>query len=103
MRHIPRKWWHRIHLSSLVLLVLATVHGFTAGTDRSNALARWTALAISAALIFVMTFRVLADRKAQRAARVRPSPAPKAADAVAPEPTAEAAAPAPVGADQGQD
>ncbi|HEY5153972.1 MAG TPA: ferric reductase-like transmembrane domain-containing protein [Acidimicrobiales bacterium] len=69
MRRIPKKWWHRIHLSSLLLLVLATVHGFTAGTDRSNVLARWVALVISAALIFIATFRVLADRKAQRADR----------------------------------
>jgi DMSO/TMAO reductase YedYZ heme-binding membrane subunit len=69
MRRIPRKWWHRIHLSSLLLLVLATVHGFTAGTDRSNALARWVALVISSSLIFIATFRVLADRKAQRADR----------------------------------
>ena len=69
MRHIPRRWWHRIHLSSLLLLVLATVHSFTAGTDRSNALARWIALVMSAALIFVATFRVVVDRRAQRADR----------------------------------
>ena len=69
MRHIRRKWWHRIHLSSLLLLVLATVHGFTAGTDRSNAGARWVALIVASALIFIATFRVLAERKAQRADR----------------------------------
>lgn len=83
MRHIPRRWWHRIHLSSLALLVLATVHGFTAGTDESNALFRWMALSVSTALVFVGTFRVLVDRKAQRAeraaARTRPA-APSIAD-----------------------
>ena len=73
MRRIPRKWWHRIHLSSLLLLVLATVHGITAGTDEINSLVRWGALVVSAALIFVMTFRVTADRRAQRAARSTPT------------------------------
>jgi DMSO/TMAO reductase YedYZ heme-binding membrane subunit len=69
MGRIPRKWWHRIHLSSFLLLVLATVHGFTAGTDRSNSLARWVALTVSAALIFVVTYRVLVERRVQRADR----------------------------------
>jgi DMSO/TMAO reductase YedYZ heme-binding membrane subunit len=69
MRRIPRKWWHTIHLSSFLLLVLATVHGFAAGTDSSNSLVRWVALVVSAAIVFVATFRVLADRKVQRADR----------------------------------
>jgi DMSO/TMAO reductase YedYZ heme-binding membrane subunit len=36
MRKLPRKWWHRIHLSSLVLLAAATVHGLMSGTDMGN-------------------------------------------------------------------
>jgi len=66
MRHIPRRWWHRIHLCSFLLLALATLHAFTAGTDRSNALGRWVALLGSATLIFLVTFRLVAERRAQR-------------------------------------
>jgi len=94
MKRIPRKWWHRIHMSSFLLLVLATVHGFTAGSDRSNSAIRWVALVISAALIFVVTFRVLADRKAQRADR---SAALAAARARIASDTADPATDAPVG------
>ena len=36
MRKLPRRWWHRIHLSSLVLLVAATVHGLQSGSDMGN-------------------------------------------------------------------
>ena len=36
MRRLPRKLWHRVHVLSLPMLVIATVHGFLAGTDRSN-------------------------------------------------------------------
>ena len=69
MRRIPKKWWHRIHMSSFALLVLATVHVLTAGTDRANALVRWSGLVVSVVLIFVATFRLLSDRKAQRGDR----------------------------------
>jgi DMSO/TMAO reductase YedYZ heme-binding membrane subunit len=30
---LPRRFWHRIHQASFGLFLLATVHGFTAGTD----------------------------------------------------------------------
>jgi DMSO/TMAO reductase YedYZ heme-binding membrane subunit len=36
MRRLPRRWWHRIHLSSLVLLAAATAHGLMSGTDMGN-------------------------------------------------------------------
>ena len=36
MRKLPRKWWHRIHLSSIVLLAAATAHGLMSGTDVGN-------------------------------------------------------------------
>ncbi len=107
MRHIPRRWWHRIHLSSLLLLVLATVHSFTAGTDRSNALARWIALVMSAGLIFVATFRVVVDRRAQRADRSAGLAAARAATrARASTPTAdheEVVVAVPVGSEPGPD
>ena len=66
MRHIPRRWWHRIHLGSFLLLASATLHAFTSGTDRSNVFGRWTALVVSAILIFLVTFRLLVERRAQR-------------------------------------
>jgi hypothetical protein len=33
---LPRSVWHRVHLTSFVAFVFATVHGLLAGTDRGN-------------------------------------------------------------------
>jgi predicted ferric reductase len=35
-RHLPRRLWRMTHVASFPLFVSATVHGFTAGTDRHN-------------------------------------------------------------------
>lgn len=75
MKRIRRRLWHTIHLSSFGMFVFATIHSFTAGTDRNNRLVQWVALTGGALVLFLVTFRLLAPKKAQlaeeRAARER--------------------------------
>jgi len=66
MRRLPRKLWHRVHVLSIPMLVLATVHGFLAGTDRSNRALQWTAFAILAGILFLLAVRLLSPARASR-------------------------------------
>jgi predicted ferric reductase len=67
MRKLPRRLWHTIHLSSFLLFGFATVHGFQSGADKSNLLVQWGALTGGTLVLFLVTFRILAPRKAQLA------------------------------------
>lgn len=85
MKRIRRRLWHTIHLSSFALFVMATIHSFTAGTDRNNRLVQWVALTGGALVFFLVLFRLLAPKKAQlaeeRAARERAKGEPASAQA----------------------
>lgn len=59
IRRLPRKLWHAIHLSSFVLFVAGTVHGFQSGADRSNRLVQWAALVGSVLIVTLVVFRLL--------------------------------------------
>ncbi len=74
MRRIPRRVWHTVHMTSLPMFVLATVHGFTAGADYGNIAVQWGALTGGLLVIFLLTFRTLAPRRV-RAAQRGPRPA----------------------------
>jgi hypothetical protein len=71
MRHLPRHVWHAVHMSSLPMFVLATVHGFTAGADARNVAVQWGAMTGGLLVIFLLTFRTLAPRRARSARRGR--------------------------------
>ena len=71
MRHLSRRVWHAIHLSSYPLFALVTVHGLTAGTDRHNALFQWACLLTAGVVLFMTLVRILAPR---RAASLLPDP-----------------------------
>jgi DMSO/TMAO reductase YedYZ heme-binding membrane subunit len=62
MRRLPRKLWRGVHLTSYVLFALATLHMFTAGTDRERWPVQWLGLVGVAAVAFLTTARVLATR-----------------------------------------
>jgi predicted ferric reductase len=64
---LPRNVWHTIHLLSIPLFALTTLHLLLAGTDADNGLLRWSALAVNAAVIGLIAVRVNALQ--QRAAR----------------------------------
>jgi predicted ferric reductase len=69
MKHIRRKWWHRVHLTSFAVFVMSTVHGFQSGNEASNTLVQWLALTGFVFVCYLVFFRMLAPRKAQSAAR----------------------------------
>jgi DMSO/TMAO reductase YedYZ heme-binding membrane subunit len=59
MKRLPRRLWRRVHLTSYVLYVSATVHLFTAGTDRTTTALRVAAVASMSAIVFLATYRRL--------------------------------------------
>ena len=69
MRRLPRRLWHTVHLASFPMFLLATVHGFTAGADNANLLVQWFALTGGLLVVFLVTFRLLAPRRAASATR----------------------------------
>jgi hypothetical protein len=87
MRRVPRKVWHSVHLTSFLLFVSATVHGFTSGADNRNVAIQWACLTGGLLVFLLVVFRVLAPRKASRAAS-----AARARVAARPDRSAETAA-----------
>ncbi len=75
MKRLPRVWWRRVHRSSFVLWLTATVHMLQAGSDPANPLLRIAVLATTNVIAFLTIVLVLA---AHRGAR-RPSPSARAA------------------------
>jgi predicted ferric reductase len=67
MRRLPRKLWHRVHVLSLPMLALATVHGFLAGTDRSNRALQWSAFVVLLGVVFLLVVRMLSPSRSSRA------------------------------------
>lgn len=66
MRKLPRRAWRAIHLTSYLAAILSTVHAFTAGTDASNPLLTWIAVATLSAAVFFLTYRALLPRRKRR-------------------------------------
>ena len=77
MRRLPRKLWHRVHVLSVPMLVLATVHGFLAGTDRSNRAVQLGAFVVSAGIVFLVVVRLLTPGRAARANAATPIREPR--------------------------
>jgi predicted ferric reductase len=71
MKRLPRKVWHSVHVTSIAMFVFATVHGFTSGADNTNLAVQWLALTGGLLVFLLVTFRVLAPRRARATARVR--------------------------------
>lgn len=68
MKHLPKQAWRRIHLTSYVAAVLATLHGFTAGTDANNPVYIWASVGSVSAVGFFVVYRLLVPRRRQRKA-----------------------------------
>jgi predicted ferric reductase len=78
MKRIPRRLWRAVHMTSFLLFVTATVHGFTAGADARNMLVVWLAFATTSVVTFLVLVRVLAKPDA-RPTQARPQPVAAAA------------------------
>jgi predicted ferric reductase len=66
MRRLPRRLWHRIHLSSYVSFWLATFHLVTAGTDAGNPASKIATAAVIALVVFLTLMRALGVRGGAR-------------------------------------
>ena len=62
MRRLPRRLWHSVHLTSLGVFALATVHALVAGTDTTSHAAVWIAAGTTFALSFLALYRLLTTR-----------------------------------------
>jgi DMSO/TMAO reductase YedYZ heme-binding membrane subunit len=88
-KSIPNSLWRRVHYLSFPLYLLTTVHLLTAGTDRHNPALRLAVLAVTSAVIGLLSVRINRDLMAVSA------PAPAAAR---PRSTSPGRAPRPAGA-----
>ena len=66
MKRIPKVWWRRIHLTSYAVAGMTTIHLFTAGTDATTNVLRWTTLAAGSVIAFFLLYRQLGPKKANR-------------------------------------
>jgi DMSO/TMAO reductase YedYZ heme-binding membrane subunit len=82
MRHMKRRIWHAIHLSSIGLWITATVHTFLAGQDRHNTLLQWFVLGSTILVLQITLFRVISMRSAQKWALRPEAPTPRGSDRV---------------------
>ncbi len=74
-RQLGRTWWHRVHLASFPLFVVATVHLATAGTDAGISVIQWVAVVVSTIVVFLVVVRLVARREPTRPVRPRSSQA----------------------------
>lgn len=72
MRHLPRRAWHAVHLTSYGTVWLASVHAGLAGTDTTNLAYRAVAVALTALAAGATLTRLRAGRRRQRARTTRP-------------------------------
>jgi predicted ferric reductase len=66
MRHLPRRLWRGIHLTSYVLFWLASFHLLTAGTDAGNASSRVAAASVMGVVVVLTLVRSVTVRGAHR-------------------------------------
>ena len=67
-KRMPNKVWARIHMSSFIAYVLATLHYLQAGTEHTNAALLLTVEVVSAGVISLTVLRILTPRRRRRAA-----------------------------------
>jgi len=72
MNRMPRRIWHGVHVLSIPMFAMATVHGFTAGADARNVAVQWIATTGAVAVCLLVTLRMWTPTRA-RAPEVAPS------------------------------
>lgn len=74
MKRLPRRFWRAVHFTSYGVFALSTLHMFTAGTDAGNAALQWTALGVTAVIVFLTIARMLGAKRgrSERVATARP-------------------------------
>jgi len=75
MKHLPRRVWRAVHLTSYVTFLLTSLHGTFAGTDATNSLYVATSIITTVALMLAVVYRVT-HRRHQRPTPVSPQAQP---------------------------
>lgn len=73
-RHLPKRLWRSVHLASFGCFIAAVGHGLAAGTDARGVIVEICLLVAVATVLFLTLVRVLTERSATRAGRVRQQP-----------------------------
>ncbi len=68
-RWLPRTLWHSVHLTSIPMFVIGTVHGFQSGADKGHVAVQWGALTGAACVFFLLLFRLTSDSRNHRGRR----------------------------------
>jgi len=89
MRKLPRRLWRRVHMMSFAGFVLATGHGFTAGTDSRNVWMFGAYSLVVAVVAFLIVFRLLTLKPRARNGAIGPTKGPARAGTVRPCSSAE--------------
>jgi sulfoxide reductase heme-binding subunit YedZ len=66
MKHLPRRLWRAIHLTSFALFVAATAHAFAAGSDVRNQLFVLSCTAVMSVVGLLILVRVAAGKRPRR-------------------------------------
>lgn len=69
---IPQDLWRWVHLTSYALYAMATIHLLTAGSERENAVMRWSVLATVGAVVFFTMYRIVGPGRAESVKQSRP-------------------------------
>ena len=72
-RHLPASWWRRLHVVSIAVFPLGTIHALTAGTD-AGPLFRKAVLGVTALVVFLWGLRLIVPRWPAGRAQVPPPP-----------------------------
>lgn len=76
-RHLPKRVWRGLHLTSYLSFWLVSLHGTFAGTDAANPLYVATSVLTLAAAVFAIAYRILAPgRRVGRAGAAVPMAEP---------------------------
>jgi hypothetical protein len=75
-RRLPYRLWRRVHLAAFPLLVAATAHLVTAGSDRANPAVLTMLTATAAATMYLLLFRLLHRPGPNRSRQPGPRAAP---------------------------
>jgi predicted ferric reductase len=71
-RHMRVSWWRRLHVASIAVFPLGTIHALTAGTD-AGPLFREVVIGVTALVVFLCALRLIAPRWSAGRAQASPS------------------------------
>jgi len=78
-KHLSHRLWKRVHVLSLPLFVLSTIHGLSAGTDGRTPMAIITAAVVTAGVAALVAVRIREGSAGSKVTRPAPRPTTPAA------------------------